>query len=57
MTVQRNHQIIDIVKDITAARVSSMSNIPNGVEADEIAKFMQVIYDKLVDLDSKVTKD
>lgn len=48
-----NKHVIDMVKEITVAKMSN-TNTPLSKEGGEkVAEFMQVIYDKLIELNNK----
>ncbi|MBR3762227.1 MAG: hypothetical protein IKK59_05735 [Lachnospiraceae bacterium] len=45
--------MIELVKEITVAKASNPTTPISQLEADSITAFMQAVYDKLVELDSK----
>lgn len=46
--------VLDIVKEITIAQIAISPNIiTDANSAEDVAAFMQVIYDKVIDLESK----
>ncbi len=47
----RNSVIIEYVKDITVAKLSSNDHPATGENGQAVADFMQHVYDKLVELD------
>ena len=50
MSEKDNHAIIDIVKEITVAKLSNSSIAIDAEGGKKVADFMQSIYDKLVEL-------
>ncbi|MDF2858666.1 MAG: hypothetical protein K0Q87_4517 [Neobacillus sp.] len=48
-----NCRLIEMVKDITVAKMSNTNTPPSKDGGEKIAEFMQVIYDKLAELNSK----
>lgn len=48
-----NKYLIDVVRDITVAKMSSTTYAPNKDNGHGVAEFMQEIYNKLVELNSK----
>jgi hypothetical protein len=53
MAKMTNSHIVEIVKEITVAKMSN-TTIPFSKEGGEkVTEFMQVIYDKLVELNNK----
>ena len=55
MTSTHNTHLIGLVKEITVAKLSNPSTPISHLEADSVANFMQTVYDKLVELDSKAS--
>ncbi|MFR2692625.1 MAG: hypothetical protein ACLTBV_18460 [Enterocloster bolteae] len=54
MDILGNKHIIDMVKEITVAKMSNILIPPPSKEGGEkVAEFMQAIYDKLVELNNK----
>lgn len=53
MGPSHNMHLIELVKEITVAKVSNPSTPISHLEADSVASFMQTVYDKLVELGSK----
>lgn len=53
MTSQRNMHLIELVKEITVAKVSNPTTPSSKLEAESVTDFMQAVYNKLVELDSK----
>lgn len=53
MSSTHNMHLIEIVKEITVAKISNPTTPSSKLEAATVADFMQVVYDKLVELDSK----
>ena len=53
MSPSHNMHLIEIVKEITVAKTSNPTTPISHLEADSVADFMQTVYDKLVELDSK----
>lgn len=49
----QNTEIIEMVKDITVAKMSNTNTPPSKDGGEKIAEFMQAIYDKLAELNSK----
>ena len=49
-----NKLLIEMVKDITVAKMSNTTMPPSKEGGQKVAEFMQVIYDKLVELNNKV---
>lgn len=52
MTFAQNEYIIEMVKDITVAKMSNTTIEPNKEGGQNVADFMQEIYNKLVELKS-----
>lgn len=48
-----NSKLIEYVKEITVAKMSSWTNSASAKNGDETADFMQKIYDKLSELSQK----
>ena len=48
-----NNALIDKTVEITVARMSNTSTSPNEAGGKNVAAFMQVIYDKLSELNAK----
>ncbi len=48
-----NKHIIDMVKEITIAKMSNTNTAPSKEGGEKVAEFMQVIYNKLVELNNK----
>ena len=53
MDARANRYIIEMVKDITIAKMGNTTISPNKAGGQNVADFMQEIYNKLVELDSK----
>jgi len=49
----RNGTLIEMTKDITIAHMSNLGSYPNAESADNVAAFMDIIYNKLVELNEK----
>lgn len=49
-----NRAVIEMVKDITVAKMSNTNTVPNKDGGEKVAEFMQVVYDKLVELNNNV---
>ena len=49
----RNALILEYVEDITVAKLSNTSTAINDKAGQDVADFMQHVYDKLVELDKK----
>ena len=49
-----NKHLIEMVKDITIAKLSNTNVPPTKEGGEKVAEFMQIIYDKLVELNNKV---
>lgn len=49
----QNKRIIDQVVEITVSKVSNTTTPPNKDGGENVAEFMQVIYDKLAELYNK----
>ncbi len=54
MTSAKNTHIIEMVKDITVAKMSDSSISPNKNGGRDVADFMQEIYNKLVELNDNI---
>ena len=48
-----NKHVIDMVKEITVAKMSNTNPPPSKEGGEKVAEFMQVIYDKLIELNNK----
>ena len=48
-----NKYLIDVVRDITVAKMSNTTISPNKKGGEDVADFMQEIYNKLVELNNK----
>lgn len=53
MTTQVNRYIMEMVRDITIAAVSDSGLMPCEATGENVADFMQEIYNKLVELEEK----
>ena len=53
MDILGNKHIIDMVKEITVAKMSNTNTHPSKEGGEKVAEFMQAIYDKLVELNNK----
>jgi hypothetical protein len=53
MDILGNKHIIDMVKEITVAKMSNTNTPPSKEGGEKVAEFMQAIYDKLVELNNK----
>nr|DAV21254.1 MAG TPA: hypothetical protein [Caudoviricetes sp.] len=53
MATFNNAKLIELVKDITIAKLSSNNSIASDIIGKDTAEFMQAIYDKLVELNNK----
>lgn len=53
MSEQTNRYIMEMVRDITIAAVSNSTIIPCDGTGENVADFMQEIYNKLVEFDGK----
>lgn len=51
--MKRNHQIIDDVKDITMSLLSNNNTVLCEENGEACATFMEVVYNKLVDLNNR----
>ncbi len=51
----RNNALIEKTVEITVAKMSNSSISPNGANGEEVANFMQQIYNKLVELNNNDT--
>lgn len=49
----RNHTLIEKTVEITVAKMSNSSIIPSKESGENVAEFMQEIYDKLAELSNK----
>jgi hypothetical protein len=49
----KNYTIIEMTKDITIAKLNNITLTPNKESGKSVADFMQVIYDKIVELNEK----
>lgn len=48
-----NKHLIEMVKEITVAKMSNTNTPPSKDGGERVAEFMQAIYDKLVELNNK----
>lgn len=48
-----NMHLIELTKDITVAKLSNPSTRPNELSDESVAEFMQVVYNKLIELDKQ----
>lgn len=53
MTTQANRYIMEMVRDITIAAVSNSDIPPCEGSGENVADFMQEVYNKLVELEEK----
>lgn len=53
MSKMSNGVIIDAVKEITVAMVSNSERSATKENGKDVAEFMQVVYDKLTELNKK----
>lgn len=49
-----NKHLIEMVKEITIAKMSNTNTPPSKEGGEKVAEFMQIIYDKLVELNGKI---
>lgn len=54
MDILSNKHIIEMVKEITIAKMSNTNTPPSKEGGEKVAEFMQIIYNKLVELNSKI---
>ena len=47
-----NKHLIEMVKEITVAKISNTNTSPSKEGGEKVAEFMQAIYDKLVELNN-----
>lgn len=50
--MKTNRQILDMVKEITVARMSNSTTTTNSQTGQDVADFMDSIYKKLVELNT-----
>ena len=48
-----NSRIIELVKEITIAKMPEQDTVTNKEYAKQVTEFMQIIYDKLVELNNR----
>lgn len=48
-----NKHLIEMVKEITIAKMSNTNIPPTEEGGEKVAEFMQIVYDKLVELNNK----
>ena len=48
-----NKHLIEMVKEITIAKMSNTNIPPTKEGGEKVAEFMQIVYDKLVELNNK----
>lgn len=51
--MSHNHSIIQKVIKITIARVSNPNTTPENFDNEAIEKFMQTVYEKIIELEKK----
>ena len=55
MTSGRNEYLLEMVRDITVAKMSNTTITPNKEGGQKVADFMQEIYNKLVELSNNAS--